>query len=199
MLTEHRYEDAKVACGQALMMTEKLMGPNSTDTAASLVNLATAQMQTGELGLRTEFLYKRALKIYTQAVAESDVSDDQLKLADNHQSLGLIYSSLGNLYHLRGDDDAAEVCYREDLHLFNRGHFQGSEVAPPLKNLGTILWKKGDLPGAEVMFAKALLIVDSELGPNHPQHQKIMREIDEIRREQQGKGEPFYFLKSEKE
>lgn len=178
LLTEQRYEEAKTACGQALMMTERLLGPNSTDVAASLVNLATAQMQTKEFGLRTEVLYRRALEIYNLALTKDT---DRNKLVDHRQSIGLIYSSLGNLYHLRGDDDAAEVCYREVLHLYNKGQFQGSEVAPPLKNLGRIYWKKGALGVAELMFSKALLIIDGEFGPDHVQHKLIQREINELR------------------
>ena len=57
-------ETSLYSCRAALSMTERLLGPTSPDPAASMFNLATANMLLGDFGKGTEALIKRAVQIY---------------------------------------------------------------------------------------------------------------------------------------
>lgn len=67
MLTRKEYEEAKAACATALGMTQKLLGPNSTTVATSMVNLAIANINTGNTGNEVENLLKNALSVFKKS------------------------------------------------------------------------------------------------------------------------------------
>ena len=66
LLTKRDYDEALIACQNALGLTEKLLGPKDLDVASSMVNLATAYVNKGDLGSEPEILLNKALNIYNQ-------------------------------------------------------------------------------------------------------------------------------------
>ena len=66
LLTKRDYDEAQIACANALGITEKLLGPQDLDVASSMVNLATAYVNKGDLGSEPEILLNKALNIYNQ-------------------------------------------------------------------------------------------------------------------------------------
>ena len=71
-LTKEDKIGAQCSCRLALSMTEKLLGPDSPDTAASMFNLATANMLADDCGKGTEGLLVRALQIYELDSVKAD-------------------------------------------------------------------------------------------------------------------------------
>ena len=67
MLTRKEYEEAKSACANALGMTQKLLGPNSTTVASSWINLAIANINTGNIGFEVENMLKNALGVFKKS------------------------------------------------------------------------------------------------------------------------------------
>lgn len=141
LLSSRKYEEAKGACSAALAMTEKLTGPMSIDVGASLLNLAIANMHTGDLGPRTEALFHRSLKIYQHSMDK--ISTDENTMKKCRYAIGALYSSRGNLYYLRGDMENAEKSFLKVEQLYMRGVYNDIDAAAPLKNLGMIYWKRG--------------------------------------------------------
>ena len=64
LLSKKEYEEAKPVCATALGMTERLYGSHAVPTAAMMVNMATAYMNTCDLKLGPENLLKRAIIIF---------------------------------------------------------------------------------------------------------------------------------------
>lgn len=99
MLSNRDFDDAKAACATALGMTEKLLGPNSTDVAASMVNLATAYINTGDSSATPEILLKKALEVF---LTHQDPRDYDVDSDDIATKIANVYLTLGNLYYLQG-------------------------------------------------------------------------------------------------
>jgi hypothetical protein len=89
-LARNDFAEACNSCKTALVMTERLLGPNALDTAVAMHNLGTgmpiflyqfkyykmpppyhytftAYLNTGNLGQGTEALFKRAIEIYDES------------------------------------------------------------------------------------------------------------------------------------
>lgn len=181
LLSNKEYQDAKRACTLALSITEKLLGSHAPDTAASLINLASANLGIGNLGADTEAYYKRALNIYEKLIEQTDNQEAEMEF---QEAIGGIHSSLGHLYNLRGNEDKALEEYKIVEFMYSTGDFCTGTAVPALKNLGLILWKKDDIKGAELMFSRALLLTETspEYGTIHEQHQKLKVLLSKLRR-----------------
>ena len=89
MLTRKEYQEAKAACATALGMTQKLLGPNSTTVASSMVNLAIANINTGNIGFEVENMLKNALGVFkkshdTEQVMTHNIGTALLQLGIYH-------------------------------------------------------------------------------------------------------------------
>jgi tetratricopeptide (TPR) repeat protein len=93
-LRSEQYDEAVTMGTRALELNSNLYGPHSAEVGGSLVNVATALMQTGELGTSTEVMLKRAQNIY----GGHDLVNEYI----------LTTCTLGTLYLFRGDLDGAE-------------------------------------------------------------------------------------------
>eukprot|EP01035_Chromulina_nebulosa_P019424 gene19424-25302_t len=179
LLSQKKYKEAVGACSAALVMTETLLGPYAPDVAASLVNLATAYTHSGNIGNEVESLYQRALNIYESTLSKP--IDDKLK-EEYENSLWAIDSAMGNLYYLREDDEHAERCYWKVVNAFLAEKYTSNEAAAPLKNLGLLLWKKGDRANAELMFSRAVYVYQKS--PDHKNDKnfaKLVELLDKLR------------------
>ena len=139
LLTRKDYDEAKQACATALGMTERLLGPNSTAVASSMVNLANAYIHTGDVGSVPEALLLRSIKAF-----ESLNRSEKPKNPETLKKVAISHLTLGNLYNLRGSETDAEAQYERIAQMVEDGTFDSPEAAPALKNLATIRWRHGN-------------------------------------------------------
>ena len=179
LLSQNKYEEAKNACAAALALTGQLHGPDSTSTAAMMVNLATAYINTGDLDAHPEALIKRAIDIFEQVKRTEKRSNDD----DINYKIGISYLTLGNIYYLRGNDSAAEVPYKRVEQVFNLGEFDVPEAASGLKNLAMIHWRHGEIHSAERLLGQALFALEmsDKYGPNHVQTERVRDLLKNLR------------------
>lgn len=97
-LKSGKFEDATVACETALGLTQRLLGVDSTDAALSMVNLATAYMNTGMFNRSVELLLKDALNIFLK---KQDPRENASEAPDIATKIGHVYLVLGNFFLLQ--------------------------------------------------------------------------------------------------
>lgn len=95
------------ACKEALFRTREIFGVTSQETAGALVNLATAEMMTGNTGLDTETMFLQAVRIY-QDLAQTGHPDSDTPLFQAR----VAHFAMGTMHLLRGNFDAAEEAFR---------------------------------------------------------------------------------------
>ena len=180
LLCKREYEEAKSVCATALGMTERLYGSHAVPTAAMMVNLATAYMNTGDLKLGPENLLKRAIIIFE----DFKKSDKSLKEEDMNYKIGSAHLTLGNLYYLCGDENEAEGEYSKVEQMFNDGTFDCPEAASGLKNLAVIHWRRNDTQKAERLLSQALfsLEMSDKFGADHEQTTRVRDLLTSLRR-----------------
>ena len=115
MLSGKDYEEAISACSTALGMTERLLGPNSTDVAASMVNLATAYINRGHGGIPSELLLKKALHIYQ---SHQDLNDYDAEGSNIVTKIASVYLTTGNMYYQEGFIDFPSLINRITINRF---------------------------------------------------------------------------------
>jgi serine/threonine-protein kinase len=192
-----KFEQADSLLQTALQQRQSVFGPESLETAETLV----------ELGLLrdAQSKYEDAERFVRQGLAI-----DKQKLPDSHPSLARATSALGKVLEDRGSYDAAIQILQEAVRLqstrggsttdlaesltelanshFYSGHYAVSEalnqkvlamdrqlygdrhphVADDLINLGAIQYDLGHYPEAEQFDRQALEITRSFYGQNHP-------------------------------
>jgi tetratricopeptide (TPR) repeat protein len=192
------YSAGRPLLERALAIREKLLGPEHSDTATSLNNLASLLQDQGDLaGVRP--LLERALAIYERALGPehpytsaslnnlASLLQDQGDLAGarplferalaiREKALGPEHPgtamSLGNLALLLQAQDnlaGARPLFERALAIHERA--LGPEhraTATSLNNLALLLLAEGDLAGARPLFERALAIGEKALGPEHP-------------------------------
>lgn len=120
------------SCRRALAMTEKLLGPESTDTADCMFNLATANMIKNDTGRGTEGLLLRALQIY-----QNDSS------RQNNQSLHAkakkgAFDVMAQMYIRRKEYQNAKKSLHRIVGMVDAGFLQGDGIIRELKTLGAL-------------------------------------------------------------
>lgn len=150
------YEQAVPQAQLAVVINEKVFGPEDPETAASLNNLAMLFEATGAYA-KAEPLYQRAL-----AIAERTLGPEHLYTA----------SSLGNLavlYKHAGAYAKAEPLYERALAITEKA--LGPEhphTANSLNNLAMLYQATGEYEKAEPLLQRTLRIAEKALGPEHP-------------------------------
>jgi tetratricopeptide (TPR) repeat protein len=120
------------ACKKALAMTERLLGPDCVDTAASMYNLATANMLLDDVGKGTEGLLARALQIYqTDACKQNDFS---LHAAPKKS----VNDLMAQMYVRRKDYKAARSAIHRIIDMVNSGFIPGAITIDDHKTLGAL-------------------------------------------------------------
>jgi tetratricopeptide (TPR) repeat protein len=150
------YAAARPLLERALAIREKVLGPEHTDTAISLNNLASLLREQGDLaGARP--LYERALVIYEKV------------LGPEHPHATSSLNNLALLLQYHGDLAGARPLHERALAI--REKVLGPEhprTATSLNNLANLLREQGDLVGARPLHERALAIRERVLGPEHP-------------------------------
>ncbi|MBN1892972.1 tetratricopeptide repeat protein, partial [bacterium] len=140
----------------ALVIREKVFGPEHPDTAQSLNNLAVLLNNKGDYA-GAEPLYRRALSIKEKA------------LAPDHPDTATSLNNLALLLNNKGDYTGAEILFRHALAIWEKN--LGPDhlfTATNLNNLAVLLKNKGDYSGAEPLYRRALAIIEKVVGPDHP-------------------------------
>jgi tetratricopeptide (TPR) repeat protein len=141
---------------RALEIAEQHFGPNHTNTAAALSNLAVLLQATGRLA-EAEPLLRRAL-----AIDESNLGPDHSNVATRLSNLGLLLQATGRLAE-------AEPLLRRALAIEEKNlRPEHPSLATRLNNLGSLLLDTGRSAEAEPLLRRALAIDEKSFGPDHP-------------------------------
>lgn len=140
---------------RALAIREKVCGPEHSDMAESLGNLAVLLQEKGDFaGSRP--LQEHALAIY-----------EKVRGAE-HPDTATTLNNLAFLLNAQGDSGGARPLYERALVI--REKVLGAEhptTATSLNNLALLLRDQGDFAGALPLFERALAICERVLGPEH--------------------------------
>jgi tetratricopeptide (TPR) repeat protein len=149
------YSQAAALMRDALVIHEKVLGPEHPDTAASLNKLAVLHFDQGDFaGARP--LCERALEIREKV------------LGPEHPDTASSLSSLAKL--LRAQRNLAGARRLHERALAIRKKVLGPEhpnTATSLNNLARVLQDQGDLAGARLLLERALAITKKVLGSEH--------------------------------
>ncbi|MBU1558142.1 tetratricopeptide repeat protein [Patescibacteria group bacterium] len=192
------YDEAIPLAQKALELREKALGPNHTDVASSLNNLAMLYKEKADY-TRTETLLLRALAIWEKAKVPDPTSvalslnnlallyaekTDYARaeplylralailekaLGADHPGVARLITNLASLYDSKGDYSKAEPLLIRALAIWEKAKGpEHPDVALSLNILGRLYANKGDYTSAEPLFIRALAILEKALDPNHP-------------------------------
>jgi len=183
---------------RSLKIYEQQLGPEHSDVATSLNNLAALLWSQGK-SAEAEPLYRRSLEIDEKAFGHDhpEVATGLNNLAELLRSQGKfaeaeplyrlsleirekqlgpehpdVASSLNNLAGLlesQGKPAEAEPLFRRSLEIDEKGFGHNHpEVATDLNNLAGLLYSQGKFAEAEPLYRRSLEIEEQQLGPEHP-------------------------------
>lgn len=141
---------------RALVIREKLLGPEHPDTAASLNNLAEVLQDQGALA-EARPLYERAL-----AICEKQLGPEHPHTATSLNNLALLLQAEGALAEARPLLQRALAIREKQLGP------EHPDTATGLNNLARLLQKQGSFAEARPLLERALAIYKKQLGPKHP-------------------------------
>ncbi|MCU7725757.1 tetratricopeptide repeat protein [Actinoplanes sp. KI2] len=151
-----RYQAAVQAETRALAISEQALGPNHSDVATRLHNLAVTLRALGRAG-EAEPLQRRAL-----AISEQALGPDHPYVAARLDNLALTLADLGRA-------GEAEPLQRRALAISEQTLGPDHPtVATRLNNLAITLRQLGRPGEAEPLQRRALAISEQTLGPDHP-------------------------------
>ena len=159
------YAKAEPLYQEALRIRQKVLGPEHSDTAASLNNLASLYWAMGEY-VKAEPLLKEALRIRQKVFGSGH--------PDTAQSL----NNLAELYQAMGEYAKAEPLLQEALRI--RQKVLGSEnpgTAVSLNNLAELYRVMGEYAKAEPLYQEGLRILQKVLGPEHRETATILNNL----------------------
>ena len=176
------YREAEPLYRQALAIRQKVLGPEHSDTAMSLNNLASLLQDQGHLA-EAEPLLRQALAINQKVLGPED-----LDTATSLNNLAMVLKAQGRLAE-------AEPLYRQALAISQKA--LGPEhptTATSLNNLASLLQAQGHLPEAEPLYRQALAIREKVLGPEHPDTAMSLNNLASLLQDQGhlAEAEPLY-------
>ena len=141
---------------QAVAVGEKTLGPEHSDLATRLNNLALLYHNTGRYA-EAEPLFKRAIVI------------GEKTLGLEHPDLATRLNNLARLYRVTGRYAEAEPLFKRaiaiDEKTFGPEH---PDLATPLNNLALLYRDTGRYAEAEPLYQRAIAILDKNLPSDHP-------------------------------
>jgi tetratricopeptide (TPR) repeat protein len=153
------FVEAEQLYKRSVAISEKALGPNHPNVAATLNNLANvykSQIRFGE----AEEVSKRALAIRQKAFGA------------NHPEVAQSLYNLASVYDLQGRYGEAEALYRRALAIRERAFGAGHpEVATKLQG------KYGE---AEKLYKRALAIRERAYGKNHPEVGVVLNNLANV-------------------
>ena len=166
---KEEYDTAEPLRRRALAIREKVLGPEHSDMALSLNNLASLLEHKGDYET-AETLYRRALAI------------DEKALGPEHpQTAGVVSNLAPLLREQKGDYKNAEPLLRRALAINEKALGpEHPQTATSLHNLALLLTDKGDYENAEPLLRRALAINEKVLGLEHPQTAVFLNNLSEL-------------------
>jgi tetratricopeptide (TPR) repeat protein len=140
----------------ALAIREKTLGPEHSDTATSLNNLANLLRDQGDFaGARS--LHERALAIREKV------------LGPEHSDTATSLNNLAMILKAQGDFAQARPLFERALNIYERAlGLEHPAAALSLNQLAFLLQAQGDFAAAQPLYERALAIREKALGPEHP-------------------------------
>jgi len=150
------FSEAKSAHERALEIGEKVYGPDHSNVATMVNNLAGVLLALGDLA-GAKKSYERALEI------------DEKLYGPDHPNMAIRVNNLGFVLQDLGDLDGAKKSYERALEIDEKVYGPNHpNVAIILNNLGRVMHEMSELKGAKVCFERGLEIDEKVLGPDHP-------------------------------
>jgi tetratricopeptide (TPR) repeat protein len=218
-----QYSEAEALLKKALTLREQLLGPDHSDTAGVLNNLASVYWRQGKLEL-AELLYLRALDIrekqlgtnhldtaavlsnlsllywqqkeYERAepLAERALFIREQQLEVNYHDIAISMNNLANLYDDEGKYEQAERFYLQALTIWEqRSGIEHPNTAQVLNNLAEFYQKQQQYERAESFYQRALAIFEQQLGAEHPNTAYPLHGLAELYRLQGKPQQAEYF------
>jgi tetratricopeptide (TPR) repeat protein len=176
------YAQAEPLLERALTIREKALGPEHSDVAKSLNNLANLCADRGQYA-RAEPLCRRALAIRRKA------------LGPGHRDVAESANNLAALYAGQGKYKKAERLYKRALAIWKKALGpEDPDVAYSLNGLGTFYNSQGKWGKAEALYQQALTIREKALGPQCPEVARSLDYLGSLYTDQDkyGQAESFY-------
>jgi CHAT domain-containing protein/tetratricopeptide (TPR) repeat protein len=177
-----KYGEGIPLAERALAIYENVRGPEHTDVALALNNLAELYQKNGNF-VKAESLYQRALAIYEKTVGP------------RHPATAATLNNLAVLYQVKGDYVKAELLFQRALAIGEKALGpQHSNVAARLNNLATLYRARGEYAKAEPLYQRALAIYEKTLGPMHPETAATLNNLGQLYQDRGDyvKAEPLY-------
>ncbi|MET0660416.1 MAG: serine/threonine-protein kinase [Steroidobacteraceae bacterium] len=149
------YAPAVVYLDRALQLRRRLPGTDDVVLAGTLLELAIARRETGELdSARTDLL----------------VAADLLKTANQraHALRARVLAALGRVELERSEQRSAENYLAESVRLMRAGNPPVFELVDVLRDLGAAQWWDGDSVAGEKTLREAVAVSRAHLSPLHP-------------------------------
>ncbi len=151
-----KYDEAIPLVERSLKTREAILGPNHSDVAAALNNLAVLYWNKSAYA-KAEPLYQRALTIL-----EKEFGQEHPGVANSLNNLALLYKD-------KGDYSKAEPLFQRALAIWNK--FLGPDhttIAIAIENLADLYFERGEYAKAEPLYQRGLAIWEKALGPDAP-------------------------------
>lgn len=148
------YGEAMMLARDQLEIRRRLLGPANIDVVESMMSVAALLYYTGDYPAAADAFAER-VHVARQVFGE-----------EHSQVAGALGDYAFGLQHA-GRLDEAEQVLRESIAMKRRTAAEPQSVAIGLNNLGTLLFDRGDIVGAEPLFREALEIWRAELGNDH--------------------------------
>ena len=156
LIARAAYAQGEPLLERALAIREKALGPEHTDVAQSLHNMAELYRAQGQYAT-AEPLHQRALSIRENA------------LGPQHPKVAVSLNNLASLYRAQGRYAKAEPLYGSALAIFEKAlGMEHPDVAQSLNDLALLYYNQGQYAKAEPLYQRALAIREKALGPAHP-------------------------------
>jgi len=171
-MTNKQYDLAAKAITQELGVIERVTGLNSSDAAEAMLRLGSAHLNNGTLEAAETF-FKRALDLYEELYFLHPEPDDEDVTFKHLQALRLVYTGLGNIYYLRGNDSLAEEFYSKVEQSMRFDYFNIAEFAATLQHLAFLKWRGGRVFEAESLLQEVLAALETSDTYGHEDHRTI--------------------------
>jgi tetratricopeptide (TPR) repeat protein len=163
-----KYAEAEPLFQRALRIREKALGPDHTDVATVLNNLALLYDHQSKYA-SAEPLYERALHI------------DEKVLGTEHPGVARDLNNLATLYFHQGKYAEAEPLYQRAFSIDEKAFGPySSEVAIDLDNLGFLYVREGNYTRAVPLYQFAQRIDEKVLGPDHPDLAAVLKSLADL-------------------
>ena len=176
-----RYGNAELLLLQSLEISERQLGENDINTAASLSNLGLLYRATGR--------YKDAEPLYVRSLKISEKCSGKY-----HPETAASLNNLALLYKVTGRYGDAEQLYKRSLKISERWLGKGHpNTAVSLNNLAKLYELTERYSEAQPLLERSLQINESQLGADHPDTARSLNNLAGLYNviERYGEAEPL--------